>query len=218
FAVEHDVLVDMQLAAQAMQTLEKYIIVLQDALQDLSIREFQDMVTIFDVCKAVQRAEMVRRIANEIEPYIVELGTEGRLIDLQLRELIKPLEEADLVVKDYSREKASQTYKDTLLRIQEIPQQDLLQLGSISQALGYGSNPRTVDTYLTPRGYRILASTHRLPDQIIENLVGQFGSLQQIIRAPKDDLVAVEGIGEVLAERVRVSLNLLRNQLALDRR
>lgn len=60
--------------------------------------------------------------------------------------------------------------------------------------------------------------THRLTPQIIENLIARFGSLQQIIRAPKDELVAVDGVGEVLAERVRVSLNLLRSQLALDRR
>jgi len=53
--------------------------------------------------------------------------------------------------------------------------------------------------------------------QIIDNLVNRFGTLQQIMRAPKDELDAVEGVGEVLAERVRLSLNNLRSQLALDR-
>ena len=66
---------------------------------DLSTREFEDMVTIFDVCKAIQRCEMSRRIASEIEPYILELGTEGRLIELQLRELTIPIEEASLVTR-----------------------------------------------------------------------------------------------------------------------
>ena len=103
-------------------------------------------------------------------------------------------------------------------KISELSQDDLLNIGSISQALGYGPNPRTIDTYLSPRGYRILSTTHRLQPQIIESLVDRFGSLQQITRAPKEELVAVEGVGEVLAERVRVSLNLLRSQLALDRR
>ena len=204
--------------SQAIQTLEKYINVLNQAMQELSIREFQDMVTIFDVCKAVQRCEMVVRIAKEIEPYILELGTEGRLTALQVRELIIPAEEAALIVKDYYRDKPGLMYEQVQEKIGEITQQELLNLGSISQALGYGPNLRTVDTYLSPRGYRVLATTHRLSSQIIENLVQRFGSLQQIIRAPKDDLVAVEGVGEVLAERIRVSLNLLRNQLSLDRR
>ncbi|HPO16916.1 MAG TPA: DNA integrity scanning diadenylate cyclase DisA [Candidatus Hydrogenedentes bacterium] len=205
-------------ASQAIQTLEKYLSVLNQAMQDLTTREFQDMVTIFDVCRAVQRTEMVVRIANEIEPYIIELGTEGRLFDLQLKELILPVKEASLAVRDYYREKAGLTYEDVLDRIAEIPQQELLQLGSISQALGYGPNPRSIDSYLTPRGYRVLTSTRRIPAAIVNNLVERFGALQQIIRAPKDELCDVDGVGEVLADRIRVSLNLLRNQLALDDR
>jgi len=208
----------MNKAIQAIQTLEKYISVLRQAMQDLTTREFQDMVTIFDVCKTIQRTEMVVRIAREIEPYILELGAEGRLIELQLKELIQPAEEAQLVVRDYYKAKAGQTYQDIAAKISDISQQDLLSLGSISQAMGYSTNLRSVDTYLTPRGYRVLASTHRLPAQIVEALVERFGSLPQIIRAPKDELCTVEGVGEVLAERVRVSLNLLRQQLALDDR
>lgn len=205
-------------AIQAIQTLEKYLSVLRQAMQELTTREFQDVVTIFDVCKAVQRTEMVVRIAREIEPYIVELGTEGRLIELQLKELIMPVEESKLVVKDYYRAKQGLTYEDVQARISEVSQQELLVLGSISQALGYGPNPRAIDTYLSPRGYRVLTATHRLPSQIVESLVDRFGTLQQIVRAPKDELCTVDGVGEVLAERVRVSLNLLRQQLALDDR
>ena len=73
-------------------------------------------------------------------------------------------------------------------------------------------------TTLSTRGYRVLTATHRLSPEIIDNLVAQFGTLQKIVRAHKDDLVAVAGVGEVLAERVRASLNLLRNQLELERR
>jgi diadenylate cyclase len=205
-------------AGQAVQTLEKYIYALKETMQELSVREFQDMVTIFDVCGAIQRYEMVVRIAAEVDPYILELGTEGRLISLQLKELMLPVEEASLVIKDYYRDRPGVTFEQVREKIGEISQQDLLNLGSISQALGYGPNLRSVDAYLTPRGYRLLTTTHRLPPQIIENLVSRFGSLKQIIRAPRDDLDGVEGVGEVLAERVRVSLDLLRSQLALDRR
>jgi diadenylate cyclase len=205
-------------AGQALQTLDKYLNVLKESIQELSIREFQDMVTIFDVCGAVQRCEMVIRIAREIEAYILELGVEGRLIELQLRESLLPVEEAQLVIRDYFRDKPGVAFEQIRDKVAELDSQELLNLGNISQALGYGPNPRSVDSYLSPRGYRILTTTHRLPPQIIENLVQRFGSLKEIVRAPKDDLDAVEGVGEVLAERVRVSLDLLRNQLVLDRR
>ena len=204
-------------ATQAIQTLEKYLTALSQATVDLTAREFEDMVTIFDVCKAVQRCEMVVRIAQEIEPYILELGIEGRLIDLQLKELIIPVEESELVIKDYYREKQGVSDETVRKRIHEMPQQDLLNLSGIAQALGYSHSLRSIDTYLSPRGYRVLTQTRRLTPQIIENLVQRFGSLQQIMRAPKEDLVDVEGVGEVLAERVRLSLNSLRSQLALDR-
>ena len=205
-------------AIQAIQTLEKYMNVLHQAMNELTTREFQDVVTIFDVCKAVQRTEMVERIAKEIEPYILELGMEGRLIELQLNELLMPMREARLVVKDYYRMRGNVSYETSRERIAEIPQEELLNLGAISTALGYSANPRSVDTYLSPRGYRVLNSTHRLPPQIIKNLVERFGTLQAIVRAPKDELCEVDGVGEILAERVRVSISLLRNQLALDDR
>ena len=205
-------------AMQAMQTLEKYLSVLRDSVQELTTREFQDVVTIFDVCKTIQRTEMVARIAREIEPAVLELGTEGRLIALQTQELTMPLHEAALVIKDYYRDRAGLSFEVAKERIGQISQPELLHLGNISQALGYGASLRNVDTYLSPRGYRVLTSTHRLHPQIIDHLVSRFGNLQQIIRAPKDELVAVEGVGDVLAERIRVSLSLLRNQLALDGR
>ena len=205
-------------SVQAVQTLEKYMSVLNQAMQELTVREFQDVVTIFDVCKAIQRTEMVLRIAMEIEPHILELGTEGRLINLQMQELILPVKEAQLVVKDYFRERPGFGEVEATERISDISQKELLSLGSISQALGYGPKLRSIDTYLSPRGYRVLTSTHRLSDQIIDNLVQRFESLQQVMRAPKDELVDVDGVGEVLAERVRVSLSLLRNQLIVDER
>jgi len=205
-------------AMQAVQTLEKYMTVLNQAMQELTVREFQDVVTIFDVCKAIQRTEMVLRIAEEIEPYILELGTEGRLIGLQMQELLLPVNEAKITVRDYYRERPGFGYIQAEQKIADISQKELLSLGSISQALGYGPKLRSIDTYLSPRGYRVLTSTHRLSTQIIDNLVERFGSLQQVIRAPKDELVHVDGIGEVLAERIRVSLSLLRNQLIVDER
>jgi diadenylate cyclase len=204
-------------ASQAIQTLEKYLNVLQKDMQDLSIREFQDMVTIFDVCKTIQRYVMVDRIAQEVEPVILELGTEGRLTELQLKELLMPLEEAELIIKDYYRDRKD-SFDQVKARVRDISEQDLLNLSSICQVLGYGPNLRSVDTYLSPRGYRVLTMTHRLSPQIIENLVQRFGSLSHIDRAPKEELCEVDGVGEVLAERIRVGLNLLRNQLTLGRR
>ncbi len=204
-------------SSQVLQTLEKFINALNQAMYDLSVREFQDMVTIFDVCRTIQRYELVVRIASEIEPYILELGEEGRLVEMQLRELLIPVDEAKLVIRDYYRQKGKYTYKQIHEKLSALTSEELSTLGNISQLLGYSANLRQVDTYLSSRGYRSLTKTNRLSTQIIANLVDRFGSLQQILRAPKEDLVEVDGVGEVLAERIRTGLSLLQNQLALER-
>ena len=51
-------------ANQALQTLEKYKSVLDQALVNLSALEFEDLATITEVAPVVQRTAMVSRIAN----------------------------------------------------------------------------------------------------------------------------------------------------------
>ena len=199
---------------QTLQTLEKYVDVLRKQMEELTTREINDVVTIFDVCRVLQRAEMVNRIRKEVDPIILELGTEGRLLHLQLQETIMPMKEASLVVRDYYRERQSVTVEGISERIAALTQEELVNLGCISQALGYGPNLRSVDSYMTPRGYRILHAINRLPAPLIDNLVGQLGSLKAIMYANKDQLVEVEGIGEVMAERIRSGVNLLISQVS----
>ncbi len=199
---------------QTLQTLEKYVETLRKTMRELTLRELQDTVTIFDVCRVLQRAEMVNRIQKEVTPIIVELGTEGRLLQLQLQETVQPLKEASMVIRDYYRERTGITADTVAERIGALTQEELVNLGCISQVLGYGPNPRSVDSYMIPRGYHILHAINRLQSQIIDNLVKQFGTLRAIIAANKEKLVEVEGVGEVMAERIRSGIALLFNQVS----
>src|SRR5438552_3679061 len=91
-------------ANQALQTLERYKNRLDTVSGSLSALEVEDLVTVRDVATVLQRPEMVRRIAAAIEGYIVELGTDGRLVLLQLEELMGGVEDdRRLVIKDYSQ-------------------------------------------------------------------------------------------------------------------
>jgi len=200
--------------AQTMQTLEKYVDTLRKTMQELTVRELGNVVTIFDVCRVLQRAEMVNRIQKEVHPIILELGTEGRLLQLQLQETMQPVKEAAMVTRDYYRERPGVTAETVAERIGDLDHDELMNLGSISQALGYGPNPRSVDSYMTPRGYHILHAINRLPSQIIDNLVNHLGPLNNILAADKDTLVEVEGVGEVMADRIRSGINLLVNQVS----
>ncbi len=200
---------------QMLQTLDKYVETLRKTMNELTVRELGDIVTIFDVCRVLQRAEMVDRIRQEVDPLLLELGDEGRLLELQLQETLLPLKDAQLVVRDYYKERAGVNPDVVHERIALLTQEELLSLGNISQHLGYGPNLRSVDSYMTPRGYRILHSINRLPPQLIDNLVEKLGSLHAIMNATREQLVDVEGVGDVMAERIRGGLNLLANQMTV---
>ena len=89
-------------ANQALATLERYKLRLDEVASTLSALEIEDLVTVRDVAVVAQRLEMVTRIAREIEDYVLELGTDGRLLSLQLEELITGVDaERELVIRDY---------------------------------------------------------------------------------------------------------------------
>lgn len=216
--VLRDLSVILAKANQAIQTLEKYRSVMDMVVAQLSIVEFDDAVTLFDVAKAIQRVEMVLRVVKEIERYISELGVEGRLISMQLEELVANVEdEGLLIIRDYFTAVDDKTPGNILEIISSWPAEDLLDLSLIARALGYPGSASVLDQNVVPRGYRILEKIPRLPLPVIENLVRQFGSLQKIINASIEDLDAVEGIGEVRARSIKEGLLRYRDQLMQER-
>lgn len=202
-------------ANQALQTLGKYKSVLDQALINLSALEYEDLVTLVDVCTVIQRTSMVVRISKEIERYVYELGNEGRLVNMQLEELMFDIEaEGLLVLKDYLP--ALENLDAVRSELSTWTYEELLDLNSIAKVLGF--SPQTsLDVSVTPRGYRILRKIPRLPVPVIENLVRTFKDLQNILGATIEELDEVEGIGEVRAKSIKEGLRRLREQVLLDR-
>ncbi len=212
-----DINVLVSKANQAIQTLEKYKGVLDKALVNLTALEFEDLVTVYDVAKVIQRGEMVLRIVRELESYISELGVEGRLVTMQAEELVANVEEELLnVIQDYyvGGDKTAQEIEQSL---RQWSSEELLDLTNISRAVGYGSAAGVLDLNIYPRGYRVLQKIPRLPAQIIENLINTFKNLQNIVKASIEELDDVEGIGEVRARAIRNGLRRLQEQVMLDR-
>ncbi len=219
--VLEDIRVVLSKANQAVQTLEKYRKVFDQTLINLSALEFENLVTIADVVTVIKRAEMVLKIKSEIERYILELGNEGRLIKMQLEELVMNVDEENkLLIKDYiSEEKLEEgvTSEDIIEELNELNKDDMLSTREIRNVLGHGGNVNSLDLLIDPRGYRILRKIPRLPMPVIENLVNEFGDLNEINVASLDELDEVEGVGEVRAQAIKDGLRRLRDQVLLDR-
>jgi diadenylate cyclase len=208
-------------ANQALATLERYKLRLDEVSGTLSALEIEDLVTVRDAVAVTQRLEMVRRIASEIEGYVVELGTDGRLLSLQLDELMAGVEqERELIVRDYmppTGGRRARTFDTVLHELDGLSATDLLDLGVIARVCGFGAAPDVVDQAVSPRGYRLLARVPRLPATVVDRLVEHFGSLQKLLAAGIDDLQAVEGVGETRARSVREGLSRLAESSILER-
>ena len=211
-----DTSVVLNKANQAIQTLEKYKKVYDSKLNILNEYEFNDIVTLENVISVIQRAEMVMQIVNEIERQIAELGNDGRLVDMQLEQLVTGLEqEEEQIVKDYSVNE-SKSVEEIIKEITELSYEELLKDQNLAKILGYDIFSDFDEVGVYPRGYRILNKIPRMPNNIIENLVQGFESFQHIIEASIEQLDNVEGIGEVRARNIKSSLRRMQEQFVFD--
>ena len=175
-------------ANQALATLERYKLRLDEVSGTLSDLEIEDLVSVRDVAVVSQRLEMVRRIAREIDGYVVELGTDGRLLALQLVELISGVDtDRELVVRDYlpSGGRRARTVDRALADLDALSDVELLDLALVAKALGYSGSTDVLDQTISPRGYRLLARVPRLPSTVVDRLVDSFGGMLRTLAAPK---------------------------------
>ena len=205
-------------ANQGVQTLERYKKVFDNKLNTLNEYEFNDIVTLENVVIAIQRAEMVMRIAEEIQGQIYELGSDGRLVKMQLEEMIAGIEKEELlIVKDYLvPTKKKRTPETVLDEISELQYEDLTKESNIAKLLGFENFDNYDEVAVYTRGYRILNKIPRMPSNIVENLISSFKSFQHILAADIESLDEVDGIGEVRARTIKQSLKRMQEQFVFD--
>jgi diadenylate cyclase len=203
---------------QALGTLETYRQRLEQVLTRLTALEFQNAVVLDDVLVTLQRAEMTSRMAQRIRRDCVELGSEGRLIRLQLEELVGDVpRERDAIVRDYHAAGHGPEASVALEGLRALTYQDLLEFDRLGELLGFPRGTNPLDTSVQPRGYRILSHIPRLPELVIGRVVGDLGSLEAVVRASQRDLEGVEGVGGVRAREIREGLRRLQEHNLVDR-
>jgi diadenylate cyclase len=206
-------------ANQAIATLERYKSRLDEVSNALSALEIEDLVTVRDAAIVSQRLEMVRRIADEATGQVVELGTDGRLLALQLEELMAGVDaDRELIARDYvPTGRRSRTPPQVLTELAELSATDLLDLTLVARAMGLPSTLEGLDSAASPRGHRLLARVPRMPGAILDRVVEHFGGLQKLLAASAEDLQVVDGIGESRARAVREAISRLAEVSIIDR-
>ncbi|TML32976.1 MAG: DNA integrity scanning protein DisA [Actinobacteria bacterium] len=202
---------------QALGTLETYRTRLEQVLTRLTALEFQNAVMLDDVLVTLQRAELTTRMAEEIERACVELGEEGRLIRMQLEELVADVpDEKAALVYDYHADGGAERTREGLEALAGIPYDQLLEFELLA-VLGYPASVNPLDHSISPRGYRVLSHIPRLPDAVVKRVVSTLVGLEGIVRASQRELEAVEGVGTVRAREIREGLRRLQEHNLMDR-
>lgn len=207
-------------ANQGLATLERYRDRLSTVMATLDNLEIRNQVTFRDVISAIQRSEMVRRIEEEIEGYLIELGDQGRLISLQLDELCYGVEAGyNDVIQDYLGPCSPDELEKIKAYLSTLAADELLDfavvgLGLQSMALPQGLLRRYDDgsdeatqailgAWLEPRGMRMLGKLARIPEDVKIALIDHFDGLFPIIEASESDIASVDGVGPHWAKAVK---------------
>jgi diadenylate cyclase len=205
-------------ANQGLATLDKYRVRLDQVSARLTALEFEGGGVLYDVLSVLQRAEMVTRMAVEVERYIVELGTEGRLIEMQLEEtMVGVAADKAALIRDYSAEDSEANLDSVTQTLAHLPHQDVLDFGRLAEMLGYDRKMNTLDFPVAPRGYRVLGRIPRLPRLVVQKIIQEFGGLEEVLAASDAELEAVDGVGETRAKDIREGLRRLQEVELVDR-
>jgi len=207
----------LERANQALKTLERYKVRLNEVYLNLTMLEIKNLVTLFDVASVIQRIQMLITVSREVDRYIYELGTEGRLIEMQKNELM-----ADVVfncvdlIKDYldsSKELEIRDIKDKILMQKS---EKIATFDQIIKLLGYSKQKASADKVITPKGYRILSKALKLPQSMYEILISRFNNLQGILMAKNEDLSSIDGLDIKKAVSLIESLNTLKESITSE--
>lgn len=200
---------------QALHTLERYRQALTRSLTTLNMLELDELATLNDITDVMIRGERVSRIAREIEQNIIELGSEGRLVSMQMEEIMPGNLGLWDLIQDYCVESDPTVHAEVREQLRTLPEENLERY-AVGRLLGYSITPSTMDVPVIPRGYRILRQIPRLPNLVVENIVAHFKNANKVYTATSAELDEVEGVGSARAKAIRDGIKRLREQSLLE--
>lgn len=173
-------------ATETLQILEKQKDIFDELLVHLNISEITYTTKIEDVSNVLQRMEIIQRISEVIKGYLIELGKEGVIASMRLRELTKNFnKEMEYILMDYAADYSTK-HSEIESSLDKMSFDFLLDISNISKLVFNEIHDRSI----SPRGFRILSKTN-LSENNINFLTNEFKSLNEIFDADKEILLKV---------------------------
>ena len=189
-------------ASQAIMSLEKYAISVNKYMEDLTLSEFENTVILEEVLNGLRYFYLMFIMDKEVNQYIMELGNEGRLIELQHHEIMANQRTPfNNFVKDYTL-KISKSPEKIFNELTKLEKDEIREDAKIAKILGYDLKQTLLDETLESKGYRILNSANKLTKKDVENIVDHFKNLKSLLSAGYDEIYSIKGMGKFKTERV----------------
>lgn len=178
-------------ASETLQILEKQKEDFDDLMTNFNVLEISNLVTINDVCRILQKMEIIKRISDDVKKYLIELGKEGLIVSMRLRELTRNLlKEEEIIARDYFDSVAN----DTLGILERMNFDFLLEISNVARML-FGE---LQDKSISPKGLRLLKKTNLL-ERHVDSLIGRFKNLDKILSANSEQLLEILESDNVIA-------------------
>jgi diadenylate cyclase len=193
---------------QELQSLDRLRGRLDEAETKLTRLEVAGLATYRSAVTVLQRAELVERLGRVVEARTLTLGDEGRIVYLQLSDLLAGVDfTKKALLRDYVKPLRSSTIREAMEELSAMAASDLEDPSRVGKELGFPD----LDDPADPRGYRLLSQVGRLPDSVRDDIIRHFGSASNLLDARVDELLGVEGVGETRAGQLRAYFDRLRN-------
>lgn len=197
-------------SSQAIMSLEKYVLKVNKNMNELDISEFQNDTYLEEILEYIRDFYLMLIMDKEVSLYILELGIEGRLIELQHNEIMNNQKNNIInFIKDYSKKQVKNPEKifDELISLEK----NEVNYERLAKLLGYDLKQNMLDKHVLSRGYRVLSSLNKLNKKDVENLINHFGTLNDILIADYEEISSLKGMGKLKTDKIFTLKNKLFN-------
>lgn len=187
-------------ASETLHVLEKQRELYNDSILNFNILEINNLVTIIDVCGVLQRLEIINRISQMVKSYLIELGKEGMVVSMRLRELTRNIQRDEtFLLRDYFQ----QNYLVTREKLKKMDFDDLLEVSNIAKGLFEDVHDNSLDS----TGLRILSKT-TLSEKHLTSLISKYKNLDNILSLDNEQLLEALGNEEIFVSFTQELTNL----------
>lgn len=155
------------------------------SLLHLTSLELDNLVTLSDITSIFSLFELMTSIDIDLQKCIDQLGTEGKLVNMQRGELMGNIDEIyNLMIRDYAQDLRVREVSLVRKSLRDSALNSSLLASDVARALGYEN--MYAESMITPLGLRTLSRISVVREGMAEKILDEYGSLRTLVSELND--------------------------------